>query len=99
METRKQQITRKRKVSDVEGLEQVLHETLIFDREQIVEETENTRIQPARPAVASDTDEAARQNKIALMREQQRLRRQKMSAQIDMNQQSDIMKKFEENLL
>lgn len=52
------------------------------------------------PVVAGDTPgDAAKQDKIARMREQQRLRRQQMAGQIDMNQQSDIMKKFEENLL
>ena len=45
---------------------------------------------------APDEDKS---NKIAMMREQERLRRQKMSAQIDMHQQSDLMQKFENNLL
>ena len=51
------------------------------------------------PPASGDASEAARQNRIAQMREQQRRRRQQMSGQIDMNQQSDLMKKFEENLL
>ena len=64
------------------------------------EEMENSRMLASRTTpVANDGVEVARQNKIAQMREQQRLRRQKMSAQIDMNQQSDIMKNFEESLL
>nr|CAB3226160.1 bromodomain-containing protein 3 [Phallusia mammillata] len=54
---------------------------------------------PSPQVGASDAAEAARQDKIARMREQQRLRRKQMAGQIDMNQQSDIMKKFEESLL
>jgi len=71
----------------------------MFFRERL-EERENARLQAIRsPAVNEEASEAARQNKIALMREQQRRRRQQMSGQIDMNQQSDLMKKFEQNLL
>ena len=65
-----------------------------------MEEMEQARLQAIRtPAVSEEVSEAARQNKIAQMREQQRRRRQQMSGQIDMNQQSDLMKKFEQNLL
>ena len=46
-----------------------------------------------------ENKEALRQSQIAKMREQQRLRRKQMAGQIDMNQQSDIMKKFEDNML
>ena len=65
------------------------------------EEMKNARQQAARPHLPppSDGTDTARQNKIAEMREQQRLRRKQMSGQIDIYQQSDIMKKFEENLL
>lgn len=62
---------------------------------------ENARQQAALPTSppASDVSDSVRQNKIAQMREQQRLRRKQMSAQIDMNSQFDIMKTFEENIL
>nr|XP_018668911.1 bromodomain-containing protein 3 isoform X3 [Ciona intestinalis] len=49
--------------------------------------------------VAADHEEMRKQNQIARMREQQRQRRKEMAGQIDMNQQSDIMKSFEENNL
>ncbi|XP_076823146.1 bromodomain-containing protein 3-like isoform X1 [Clavelina lepadiformis] len=71
------------------------------EKEREREETvENTRSQPpVVPSPSPAASEASRQNQIAKMREQQRLRRKQMAGQIDMNQQSDIMKKFEENLL
>jgi len=48
---------------------------------------------------AAESGDGDRQGKIARMREEQRRRRQQMAGQIDMNQQSDIMKSFEQNIL